>query len=515
MEKSKIAYAVLFVAVIAIACVFRLKALDARPMHGDEANQASKAWMLLEDGEYRYDPHEHHGPTLYYFMLPILKLAGVEDRSGMTETQLRLLPALFGIATVLLIAAFRRAIGPWAAFWAALFTAVSHAMVYYSRYFIQESLFTFFIVATLYCGWRFFEMRTMRWALLTGLCLGLLHATKETCVVAYASMAGGLLYIRVFAPENDAQPLRKVHIAGLVSAAAAVSVVLFSSFFTHWCGPLDSVLTYATYLGRAEGEGSTALHHHPWYYYFHLLGYYVVASPKPVWTEAMVLVLAVLGAVAVFLRKGKERTRFPRFLAVFALLMTCAYCVIPYKTPWNLLPFYQGLILLAGIGAAALIRVGKWLPVRVLLTVALLAGVGNLGRQTQLGTTIFSADVRNPYVYAHTSTSLVGLAAKIKGIAGTHPDGSEMRIAIVRRNGDYWPLPWYLRAYPHVGYYTDPLFAGAAPDIVVGGAEEFEALEARLGDAYFIAGTSSIRPGVFLYPFVRTEAWEAYMEDRR
>ncbi|MCL4691580.1 MAG: hypothetical protein KJ060_03610, partial [Candidatus Hydrogenedentes bacterium] len=61
------------------AFAFRLPSLDARPMHGDEANQAVKAGILLDKGKYTYDPVEHHGPTLYYLSLPVAWISGATD----------------------------------------------------------------------------------------------------------------------------------------------------------------------------------------------------------------------------------------------------------------------------------------------------------------------------------------------------------------------------------------------------------------------------------------------------
>ena len=55
---------------LAAGLALRLARLDVRPMHHDEANQAVKFGALLERGEYRYDFHDHHGPTLYYLTLP-------------------------------------------------------------------------------------------------------------------------------------------------------------------------------------------------------------------------------------------------------------------------------------------------------------------------------------------------------------------------------------------------------------------------------------------------------------
>jgi predicted membrane-bound mannosyltransferase len=42
-----------------------------RPVHTDEAVHSIKFKGLWEDGKYRYDPDEYHGPTLYYATLPL------------------------------------------------------------------------------------------------------------------------------------------------------------------------------------------------------------------------------------------------------------------------------------------------------------------------------------------------------------------------------------------------------------------------------------------------------------
>ena len=70
-------YGVVLVLLIAAgALAFRLHRLDLRPFHVDEAVQAVKAGELYDSGQYRYDPLEFHGPSLYYLTLPVLKLSG-------------------------------------------------------------------------------------------------------------------------------------------------------------------------------------------------------------------------------------------------------------------------------------------------------------------------------------------------------------------------------------------------------------------------------------------------------
>jgi predicted membrane-bound mannosyltransferase len=48
--------------IVAGAFLLRVFALDARPMHCDEAVHAYKAGILLETGRYEYNPREYHGP---------------------------------------------------------------------------------------------------------------------------------------------------------------------------------------------------------------------------------------------------------------------------------------------------------------------------------------------------------------------------------------------------------------------------------------------------------------------
>ena len=64
----RLIYVVVFIAVVA-ALMLRLPRLSWRPMHTDEAVHGIKLGELLEKGEYRYDKHEYHGPTLNYFTL--------------------------------------------------------------------------------------------------------------------------------------------------------------------------------------------------------------------------------------------------------------------------------------------------------------------------------------------------------------------------------------------------------------------------------------------------------------
>ena len=91
---------------------------------------------LWENGRYRYNPDEHHGPTLHYATLLFLWLSGADNPDELEDKTLRLAPVFFGAGLILLLLLFLDGLGRHAVIWAAIFTAISPAMVFYSRYFI-------------------------------------------------------------------------------------------------------------------------------------------------------------------------------------------------------------------------------------------------------------------------------------------------------------------------------------------------------------------------------------------
>ncbi|MHC4866123.1 MAG: flippase activity-associated protein Agl23, partial [Planctomycetota bacterium] len=83
-----------------VAVGLRLPRLDQRPMHGDEAVHAEKFRLLLEEGTYRYDRHEYHGPTLNYLTLVPAWLSGAHKLTQVSEFTVRIVPVFFGVLLV-------------------------------------------------------------------------------------------------------------------------------------------------------------------------------------------------------------------------------------------------------------------------------------------------------------------------------------------------------------------------------------------------------------------------------
>ncbi len=259
-------------------------------MHGDEAVHAYKLRQLVETGVYRYDPQEYHGPTLYYCSLPAVAWAGgFEDFGQVGEVTLRVVPALFGIATVALIALLRPALGATATVLAMLALASSPMLSFYSRYYIQETLLAFFVLATIVCAWRYARGGRLVWAGLGGAALGLAHATKETVVLAWAAMA--VAAVMTLWRCGLSWRLLRGGVVGLI-VAAAVSSAFYSSFGRNPRGVIDAWRAWRVYLERS----GDATHRHPWWYY---QSFYwgVQSGAVALWSEGVWFVLGVVGAL--------------------------------------------------------------------------------------------------------------------------------------------------------------------------------------------------------------------------
>jgi len=533
---------ILILGASALALALRLPRLQQRPMHTDEAVHAIKFGKLLEQGSYTYDPNEYHGPTLNYLTLIPARLSSAKKLTEVNEFTLRIVPVFFGVLLVLLLLLIADGMGTSSAVFAAILTAISPAMVFYSRYYVQEMLLVCFTFAFIVFGYRYTQSKKIIWILLAGMSLGLMHATKETFIISFGSMLLALLltfYTRKQKAEDRRQntcPLSSVvlhqsfgHLIVGLAVAVLISVLFYSSFFTNPNGILDSVRTYTTYFDRAN---MNSLHFHPWYYYLKMLIYSKTGS-GPLWSEALIVLLAVIGFI--FTVRGKSLTQgetqdrikpafdgvdfnLLRFIAFYTLIITFVYSAIRYKTPWCMLSFLHGMILLAGVGAAVVLKLMRHIWARLLISFLLLAGGIHLARQAYLGNYKYYADPCNPYVYAHTTTDIFTMVQRVEEIAKVE-DGEKTEIHFICPDEhDFWPFPWYLRAFTHVGYWTTVTDRVVSASVIIASPSvEKELLKklyelpppgqkklyVPLFDTYL-----ALRPGVELRGYVPKELWD-------
>jgi uncharacterized protein (TIGR03663 family) len=525
----RVAVAVALCVVTVLALSLRLPHLGNRPFHGDEAVHAFKFRELWERGTYRYDPDEFHGPTIYYAALPFVAGSGHHRFADMQEADFRLVIAVVGAAIVPLLLLFRNSIGTTAMLGAALLMALSPAFAFYSRYYIQEIFLVFFTLLFLACVWQCHRHAHSGWSVGAGLFAGLMIATKETAVLAFA--AAGIAWLGVSRlrasseaeftrNEQDRRAIIRHFLVG--SGTALITAYLFlSGFFTNFAGPLGYFYTYTPWLRRA---GGTTLHHQPWNYYLSLLAWH--HSPRgPIWSEGLILAFALVGAVISF-RSFRfsntdvsnsdliwNRARFLRFLTFYSITILVIYSVIPYKTPWLVLNFLAPMILLAGVGMAAIIDVVR--PGFVKAAFGVLLGVGGiqLGWQAYQTNFVYYMDGRNPYVYAQPVGDVTELKKRAEELAAVHPQKFGMVIKVLSKDAYYWPLPWYLRKFDNVGYWTSIPPDPVAP-LVFASPEFDEELTARLGNNYLMTGFYGLRPAVFFQTFVSMEVWEPFIMRR-
>jgi uncharacterized protein (TIGR03663 family) len=514
---------------LAAGLALRLVRLDVRPMHHDEANQGVKFGLLLEHGEYRYDAHDHHGPTLYYLTLPAAWLRGQRTLAALDEGTLRGVTVAFGAATVLLLPLLSRGIGRTAVAASAWLLGLSPAMVFYSRMFIQESMFTFFTLGFAIALGHLATGGGRAWSLGAGVSAGLAVATKETsAIVLPAAVLACVIAWWLLGPERPPLSRRILRSAGaVIGVAAAVAALFYSSFLTFPAGVVEPFRGASTYLNRGVDP---ATHVQPWYYFLRLLA--LSSSGGLRWSEGLVLALAVVGAVSAWgisraqssgtaLAKSRALPRststssgrvfWARYLTCNVVLTAAIFSAIRYKTPWNLLPFHAGAIVLAGMGFSTLVHATSSRLLRGAVIASFVVASGQLGWQAWRASVTYAADPRNPYVYAQTVPDAVRMAARIRDLAAVHPAGARMQVTVIAPAYEQWPLPWYLRAMPHVGYWTEPgdPVALQAP-VIVASMDNTAVLDSLLEDRY-VSEFFGLRPEVLLALYIERGLWDRFL----
>jgi hypothetical protein len=293
-----------------------------------------------------------------------------------------------------------------------------------------------------------------------------------------------------------------------VGIAAAIAALFYSSVLAHPAAILAPLGAAPTYVQRGVDAG---VHVHPWHYDHGLLAWTSAGGLH--WTEGLVLVLASIGGGAAWARRDgpPDALFWRRFLTANALISLAIFSAIPYKTPWNLLPFHAAIVVAAGVGVAALARLTASSWMRAALAAGVAAGALHLGWQAWRASVVYASDPRNPYVYSQTVPDAVRMAARIRDLAALHRDHERMLVMVIAGPHEQWPLPWYLRTMPHVGYWTD---AASVPTldapVIVAASEQTATLDAALGDRY-VSEFFGVRPDVLLTLYVERGLWDRFL----
>ena len=524
--KSKYFFYILFTLILLTGLWLRLKNIDQRPMHGDEASQAYRFQMLFEDNNFKYEPKDFHGPTLYYLTLPSAWLSGLKDFQGSSKSHFRAVPVFFSLLTAFGTLLFIDVLGRRGVLVTSLLIMLSPAMVYYSSYYIQEALlvcFTLFFTGAL---WRFWRKPSMLWAIVAGVSLGLMHATKETFVLALGALALCIAFICYKQKKLDFSKFKNRYGLTAVFSALTVSVMFYSSFLSNPQGPVDSVTAFVHSVKRGLGandfeERFTSGEGHKktfTYYFATIVGNYPRkftstvkdifrnSTARPI-SEIFLLLFPIVGLLNLPKKGSRSRKVFMMAL-VFTLSLALVYSLIPYKTPWCMLSFLLGFMFCCGLSFRFMSQKLSCHFNKTFVLIAVLMII-DLGRQSSLVTAEeFCVSDRNPYAYVQPFFDVEDLAVRIQEISKIEGNDYEMPIHFL--TPDYWPLPWYLKKFYNVGYWEKTV-----PEInpekfpVIITTPDREELVKQLEKTH-VAEYRGRMPGYHLLVFYRKDLWEKY-----
>ena len=493
---------VTWIGIVILSLTLRLQNLEERPIHADEATGARILAGQLAGEDYQFDPQHFHGPLLSLSSQPIARSRSETSWSELSTTTLRLSTVIAGLLVVFTPLLWRRSIGSWGALAAAALLASSPLMVYYNRMYIHESLLTLFAMLACAAVLRLTEQPGKRIAIASGLCIGLMFATKETFAISILAWlpAVGLCYWRQQA--NDARhlcPNLRIYLLPsvcLAITAAFTAAYFYSDGFRSMQGIIDAVRTYFVY-------ETTAGHEKDMGYYLKLLIW-----PKQQlgiwWTEVLIALLAVIAVAFAVVKRVPNPAVL--FLAVATVCHFIIYSCIGYKTPWLMMVPWAHACLLAGY-------VFSYFPnlktrSRFLLTLLLLTGLAYQTKQSIHASGRLANDSRNPYAYVPTSKDAAKVERWLHELRAL-PDAPTLTPIGVIGQG-YWPLPWYLRTFETIGYWPTPIQDITDLPIIFAMPAQAQACDNLLG-ATHTKLPRGLRANVAVTLYLRNDIWQHWM----
>ncbi|MCB0247776.1 MAG: TIGR03663 family protein [Anaerolineae bacterium] len=165
-------------ALLIVALVIRVVALNNRTASHDESEHAWFAYNLFTGAGYQHSP-VYHGPFAYHVLALFYLLFGVSDVTA------RLPTALFGVGIVWLIWFMRPWIGRFGAFFAALMVTISPALLHYARHTRHDTFEIFFAVLLLIAVFRYLadNERSAHWLYIGAAALSFMLAIKEVAFI--------------------------------------------------------------------------------------------------------------------------------------------------------------------------------------------------------------------------------------------------------------------------------------------------------------------------------------------
>jgi uncharacterized protein (TIGR03663 family) len=473
-------YKVLGFLIILSALLIRLFDLGERVFHHDESVHASFTLKLLHIGQYTYDP-AYHGPFLFYSTAAVFHFLGIND------TTARIIPVLFGVATIPLLFLLEKELGKRGVLWSAFLLAVSPSMVYYSRFFRDDPIIVFCTLATVAGGIRYLEnlqsSKRYRYLVLVVSSLAIAVSSMENAyliILMFGAYAGiYFLYKSYFDWKKEHLSLKKALLLKisafypfipeiLLSSALfiLIAMLFYTNLFKNYISPISIIemaFSHWMEMHRIQRLGG------PFYFYIPILLLY----------ESPVLFFGIMGIIH-FLKKKDKNAAFFLFLSYWAVSSLLLYSYLQEKVPWLAVHIVLPFGILAGaylgeffsrvpdkrqtaqisgaesggleFGKKPAFKINRF-EVRTLI-----AGILALTLIISLFQCISvnfykSMDPNERMTYTQSSPDIRELMNKIEGF-NKKPD--TLTLCVLDPDDLYWPLPWYLRDYRLASYFRKP-----------------------------------------------------------
>lgn len=251
----RIVISLVWLTLLALALWLRIEGLEVRPIHFDEATGARLFADRLENANYRFDPTHFHGPLLSMSTVPLARLYNQQTWQELSVIMLRTGPVLAGLLMVLTPLLWLRIIGHAAALASAALLATSPLLVYYNRMYIHESWLALFGMLAAAAIFHLIQSPTRLRAVLAGVAVGLMFATKETVAISVIAwgVAGWFSWMLLrYRPEPRDKPPPPLLSYGkpaiwFLIAMLLSSALFYTEGFTRPGGMIEAFRTYFVY----------------------------------------------------------------------------------------------------------------------------------------------------------------------------------------------------------------------------------------------------------------------------
>jgi uncharacterized protein (TIGR03663 family) len=567
-SRSDIGWLISCIAITAVATALRFVLLGLKPFHHDEGVNGWFLTNLFRDGEYKYDPANYHGPTLYYISLAFTKAFGLET------VPVRWSVAIWGVLIVVLAFFLRRYIGRVGALMAASLLALSPGMVFISRYFIHEIFFVFLSLAFVISIVLFIERKKAGPFAIGWMALILLVCFAPSTINIANSLAGEdgsnfniyaavffvieavlvFLVIRMLMVWNDGRPIYFLLAAACVALLFATKETAFITLGTMAIAAGCVWMWRKMYKSRPGDDGEIEDSHLSWANFREALGtgidlYLILLAAFVLFAYIGILFFSsfftysegigkAFEAYNIWTKTGSRDHADNGLLAYFKWAMKIESPIVLLSAFGTAVAFYKArhrFAMFAGLWTLGLFLAytiipykTPWLALSFLLPACLVAGYGinEIARAKNTAA--------KPVALVLAIVAFAVLSYQTYEINFVRYDDDKMpyvyahtrrefmglvadieRYAAMGGKGpetvidvvspDYWPLVWYVKDYPKAAFHGRMVETAAGEIIVAKKGDQNADVIRRYSANYEYVGVYDLRPGVELVLMVRKD----------